>query len=113
MVFIAISEDLAESEGINASKYSLIYLFAVALVIGLGIRVVGSLLTTAIVSIPAATSRNLSTSMKQYAYGGAIAGGLAAIIGIAVYQWSSIPAGPAVIVASAGLFLLSVAFRRT
>jgi len=111
MVFIAISEDLAKSEEIKVDKYNLIYLLAVALVIGLGIRIVGSLLTAAIVSIPAATSRNLSANMKQYAYGGAIAGGLAGFLGIVIHQLFSIPAGPAVIISSATLFLISVAFK--
>jgi ABC-type Mn2+/Zn2+ transport system permease subunit len=112
MVFIAISRDLAESEKINTDRCNLIYLFAVALVIGLGIRVVGSLLTAAIVSIPAATSRNLSLNMKQYAYGGALAGSLAAIIGILLFKFLSIPAGPAIIISSAGLFILSAFFKR-
>jgi len=112
MVFIAISEDLAMSEGINVDKLNLIYLFAVAIVIGLGVRVVGSLLTAAIVSIPAATSKNLSNNMTQYAYGGAIAGGLAAFIGLLIYSLFSIPAGPAIIISSAGTFLLSVIFKR-
>jgi len=113
IVFSAISEDLAKSENIKVDRINLIYLLAVALVIGLGIRIVGSLLTAAIVSIPAATSRNLSINMKQYAYGGIIAGGLAGMLGIIIYQLFAIPAGPAVIISSAGLFLLSVAFRRT
>ncbi len=113
MVFIAISEDLAKSEGINVDKYNLAYLLAVALVIGLGIRIVGSLLTAAIVAIPAATSKNLSVNMKQYALGGTIAGALAAVLGIIAYQLVAIPAGPAVIIASTGLFLLSVAFKRS
>jgi len=112
MVFIAVSEDLAKSEEINVDRYNLIYLLAVALVIGLGIRIVGSLLTAAIVSIPAAISKNLSINMKQYAYGGAIAGGLAGILGIIIFQAFSIPAGPAVIISSAGLFLISVVFKR-
>jgi zinc transport system permease protein len=113
IVFMAISEDLAKSENIKIDRYNFIYLLAVALVIGLGIRIVGSLLTAAIVAIPAATSRNLSVNMKQYAYGGAVAGGLAAVIGIIVYQLFPIPAGPAVIISSAGLFLLSTVFKRT
>ena len=113
MVFIAMSEDLAKSENIKVDKYNLIYLLAVALVIGLGIRIVGSLLTAAIVAIPAATSRNLSTNMKQYAYGGAIAGGLAGVLGIIIYEIFSIPAGPAVIITSTGIFLLSVVLKRT
>jgi len=112
MVFIAISEDLAKSEGIKVDKYNLVYLLTVALVIGLGIRIVGSLLTAAIVSIPAATSKNLSINMKQYVYGGAIAGGLASLIGITIYQVFPIPAGPAIIISSAGLFLLSTIFKK-
>lgn len=113
MVFVAISEDLAKSEGINVDRINLIYLLSVAAVIGLGIRIVGSLLTAAIVAIPAATSRNLSTNMKQYAYGGATAGGLAGIFGILAYQLFSIPAGLAVILCSSALFLISVAFKKT
>lgn len=112
MVFGAISEDLAKSENINVDKINLIYLFTVALVVGLGIRIVGSLLTAAIVSIPAATSRNLSKNMKQYAYGGAIAGGLAGIAGITLHELLSIPAGPSVIITSSVFFLLSTAFKR-
>lgn len=113
MVFSAISEDLAKSEKINVDRINLIYLFAVALVIGLGIRIVGSLLTAAIVSIPAATSRNLSTNMKQYAYGGAIAGGSAGIFGIIGHRFFSIPAGPAVIITSTIIFLISTTFKRS
>jgi zinc transport system permease protein len=86
---------------------------AVALVIGLGIRIVGGLLTAAIVAIPAATSRNLSRNMKQYAYGGMLAGGLAGVAGIVIYQLYAIPAGPAVIISSTALFLLSVVFKRS
>ncbi len=112
MVFIIISEDLAKSENINSDKYNLIYLLAVALVIGLGIRIVGSLLTAAIVAIPAATSRNIAGNMKQYAYGGAIAGGLSGIIGILLHNTFSVPAGPAVIITSATLFIFSVPFQK-
>lgn len=113
MVFVAISEDLAKSENINVDKINLVYLFAVAIVIGLGIRIVGSLLTAAIVAIPAATSRNMSINMKQYAYGGALAGGLAGVLGILAFRLFSIPAGLAVILCSTALFLLSVVFKRT
>jgi ABC-type Mn2+/Zn2+ transport system permease subunit len=81
-------------------------------VIGLGIRIVGSLLTAAIVAIPAATSKNLSINMRQYAYAGAIAGGLAGILGILAYAFFSIPAGLAVILSSSFLFILSVIFKR-
>lgn len=112
MVFMAISEDLAKSEQVAVDKYNLVYLLAVALVVGLGIRVVGSLLTAAIVAIPAATSKNLSVNLRQYAWGGVIAGGLAALVGMMMYVLLAVPAGPAMIIASAGLFLISVVLKR-
>jgi len=112
MVFAAISEDLAKSEQINVDKINLIYLLTVAVVIGLGIRIVGSLLTAAIVAIPAATSKNLTTNMRAYSYGGTIAGGLAGILGIIAHLLFSIPAGLAVIISSSILFLGSVIFQR-
>lgn len=113
MILIAVSEDLAKSEKIKVDRLNLIYLLAVAIVIGLGVRIVGSLLTAAIVAIPAATSKNLSSSLRQYAYGGAIAGGLAGVMGVVVYQAFSIPAGLAVILSSSLLFLFSVVFKRS
>jgi len=112
MVFMALSEDLARSEGVKVERINLVYLLAVAIVIGLGIRVVGSLLTAAIVAIPAATSKNLSKNMTQYAWGGALAGGVAGVVGIGLSQLWAIPAGPAVIISSAGIFLVSVAVKR-
>jgi ABC-type Mn2+/Zn2+ transport system permease subunit len=113
IVFITISEDLAKSENINVDRYTLIYLLAVALVIGLGIRIVGSLMTAAIVAIPAAASRNLALNMRQYAYGGAVAGGLAAISGITLFALFNIPAGPAVIISSAVIFVITAIFKRS
>lgn len=112
MVFATISEDLAKSEQINVNRMNLIYLIMVAVVVGLGVRIVGSLLTAAIVAIPAATSKNISINMRQYAYGGLVAGGLAGIFGILVYSVFSIPAGLAVILSSSSLFILSVIFKR-
>ncbi len=111
MVLAAVSEDLAKSEGINVDRINFIYLIAVAIVIGLGIRIVGSLLTAAIVAIPAATSKNLSVNLKQYAAGGAMAGGLAGFLGILMYQLFSLPAGLAVIISSSIIFLISVIFK--
>jgi ABC-type Mn2+/Zn2+ transport system permease subunit len=110
IVLTAISEDIARSEGINVDHYNLLYLLCVALTIGLGIRLVGSLLTAAIVAIPAATARNLSRNLKQYLYGGAFMGGLAAALGLGIHFVFALPAGPAVILTSGVLFLISTLF---
>jgi zinc transport system permease protein len=111
MVFIGVSEDLATSEGINIQKYNLIYLTSIALAVALSVRVVGGLLTAALVAIPASTSRNLSKNLTQYAYGGLVAGSLSSVLGVLVFKLTNIPAGPAIIIVGAIFFLSSVILR--
>lgn len=112
MIMVAISEDIARVEDIKVEKINLIYLLAVALVIGLGIRVVGSLLTAAIIAIPAATSRNLSRNLNQYLLFGTLAGAFASLIGVGLTYFFSLPTGPAIILSSSLLFILSTPFSR-
>jgi len=110
LVLASISEDLAKAEGINVKKYNLIYLLCIALTVALGVRVVGGLLTAALVAIPACSSKNLSKNLSEYSYGGMIIGGLACVLGIVAFKFTGIPAGPLIIISSALFFLISLIF---
>jgi zinc transport system permease protein len=107
MVFVGISEDLAKVEGIDIQRFNLIYLIAIALVVAISVRVVGGLMTVAIMAIPATASRNLSKNLSQYAYGGLLFGVTASILGVLVFKFSGIPAGPAIIIVNVIFFLAS------
>lgn len=112
MVLVSISKDLAKVERINVKKYNLIYLVCIALIVSLGVRIVGGLLTAALVAIPACTSRNLSKNLSQYSYGGMVFGSLACVIGIVGFKFIGTPAGLLIIITSALFFLVSLIFRR-
>ena len=112
MTLINISEDLAKSQKINVGKYNLVYLLLIALIVALGVKVVGGLLTAAIVAIPAVTSRNLAKSLAQYKFLALSFGILSSAIGIFLSQLTLLPAGPLIIVSSAFLFVLSMIFKR-
>jgi len=112
MVLVSISEDLAEVEGINVKKYNLIYLACIALIVSLGVRIVGGLLTAALVAIPACTSRNLSRNLSQYSYGGTMFGILACVLGIIGFKFIGIPAGLLIVITSTSFFLISLIFKR-
>ena len=112
MILINISEDLARVEGINVEKYNLIYLLAVALIVALGVKLVGVLLTVALIAIPAATARNLAKSMKSYFLLALFIGILAPIIGLFIFKFSSLPAGILIILTSSILFLISIFFKK-
>lgn len=111
LVFIGVSADLAKVEGLKAEKLNLIYLICMALVVALSVRVVGGLMTVALMAIPASTSRNLSKNLKQYSWGGGVFGVLASIIGFLWYGLFGISIGPAIIISSVVLFLISLGYK--
>jgi len=112
MALASISEDLAKAEGIDLKKYNLVYLVCIALMVALGVRIVGSLMTAALVAIPACTSRNLSKNLVQYSYGGMISGSLACSLGILGSNFIEIPVGPLIIITNALFFSISLIFKR-
>jgi zinc transport system permease protein len=112
MVLVSISEDLARTEGIDSKKFNFIYLTCIALVISLGVRIVGGLMTAAIVAFPACTSRNLSKTLKHYSYGGLIVGSLGCILGTAAAEVTGASVGPAIIIANTFLFIGSLILKR-
>ena len=112
IILAEISEDIAKSEGVNIKKYNFIYLLCIAIIVSLGVRVVGGLMTAALVAIPACTSKNLSKNIFQYSLGGLIFGGLSCLIGIAVFKFVGIPAGLLIVLSSAFFFLISLIFKK-
>jgi len=112
MVMISISEDLAHAEGIDVRKYNLIYLTCIALTVSLGVRIVGGIMTAALVAIPACTSSNLSRNLSEYSCRGMILGSSACILGVIGFMLTSIAAGLLIILISSFLFLVSLAFKR-
>jgi len=56
MILINISEDLAKTSEIDIKKYNILYLLAIAIIVALGVKMVGGLLTAALVAIPASAS---------------------------------------------------------
>jgi ABC-type Mn2+/Zn2+ transport system permease subunit len=112
MMLINVSEDLAKIEGINIKKYNLVYLVLIAIVVALGVKLVGALLTAALVAIPTATARNLSNSNKLYKILSLVFGVLAPIIGLIIFKFTNLSAGILIIISSAVLFLISMFIKK-
>lgn len=112
LVLINVSEDLAASEGVNVPRSNLLYLLLIAAIVALGVKIVGGLLTAALVAIPPAAARNLGRNLTQYTLGSIGIGAGSALIGILLFQSSGYPAGPLIVVTSAALFLATLPFAR-
>jgi ABC-type Mn2+/Zn2+ transport system permease subunit len=111
MTLINVSEDLAKSQGIKVKNYNFLYLLLIAVIVALGVKVVGSLLTAALVAIPASSTRNMSRNMLQYVFGATIVGIVSSFSGILLSEFTGFPAGPLIILVNAVVFLTSTILK--
>jgi zinc transport system permease protein len=107
-----ISEELAAAEGLDVKRGNLLYLLLIAVVVAIGVRMVGGLLTAALVAIPPAAARNVSNDLTQYTLGATAVGVVSAAVGIVLFQLTGFPAGPLVILTSAVIFVCTLPFAR-
>ena len=112
LVLGTISDDLAKSVGTKTKKIDFVFLMIVALIVALGIKVVGTLLMGALVIIPAAASKNLSRNLSNYAGFSAFIGLVSSVIGIYSASIIKFSPGPAVVLASAAIFFISLIFKK-
>ncbi len=108
IMLINIHEEVAMADGINVSQYNLYYLLSIAIIVSLGVYLVGGLITAALIAIPAASARNISKNLFSYKLWAIIFGVATAIVGIFIARFYDVPTGPCIIVAAAVLFLFTV-----
>lgn len=106
-----LSKDLAKSMNIPVNKINFVFLLMVSLMVALGLKVAGTLLMGSLVIIPAAAAKNISLSASKYICLSALFGALSSIVGIFTAVFLSIPAGPAIVLASGLIFLITLALR--
>jgi ABC-type Mn2+/Zn2+ transport system permease subunit len=99
-----ISKELAIASRIKVERINLIYLFLVAIIVALGIKEVGTLLVGALVIVPAAAAKNISSTLSRYSLMSAIFGLASATSGVTLSSYVNLPAGPLVVIVGAAIF---------
>lgn len=112
-LFSIISPDLAYIEAPRSSRWYELALFIIfALIVALGIKLVGTLLMGALTIIPASISKNISRSMGGYIIMSAFLGGFIGLFGVILANRMGFLPGPAIILLGIGLFAVSFFFTR-
>lgn len=111
-----LNPDLAYAAGIDPRREQLVLTLALALVVAVAIKVVGVLLISAMLIIPAATARPFAGTPERMAVMAAAIGGLSALGGLQLAFAFDTPTGPTIVCLAALLFTLSsvttLLFRR-
>ena len=103
-----VNPEIAEAEGMRPDRANIVFMLLMAGVIAIAMKIIGVLLITAMLIIPAAAARRLASGPEQMAVL-ASAIGVAAVLGglFGSLQWDT-PSGPSIVVAALGLFLVSL-----
>ena len=110
LISITVHEDLARTDGVNIFRTQLVFMTLFALVIAMAMKIIGILLVTSLLIIPAAAARRFARTPEQMAVFAAIAGSVAVAIGLQGSLLWDLPTGPAIVIAAALLYAASLAF---
>lgn len=103
-----VNLELAKAEGLNADLANAIFTILIASVIAISIKIVGILLITGLLIIPAAASRNLSSTPIQMAIISSVIGLVSVVLGLQTSMiWNS-PTGPTILAIALGVFILTL-----
>jgi zinc transport system permease protein len=111
LLAVTVNEDLARAEGIAALRTRIIFMALVAALIALAMKVIGILLITSLLIIPAAAARAFARTPEQMAVFAGLIGATAGVLGLFASLRLDTPAGPSIVVAALILFLASLAAR--
>jgi zinc transport system permease protein len=103
-----VNPELAEAEGLRPEISKVVLMLLLASVIAIAMKLVGVLLITSLLIIPAATARRLSSTPEQMAVIASVLGALAVTGGLMGSLSYDTPSGPSIVVAALALFLASI-----
>lgn len=107
LVAATVDRDLARAEGVNVVAVEIVYVLLIAIVVAIAMKIVGILLVTSLLIIPAAAARGFSRTPERMAVLSAGLGVFAVLLGLgASLEWDT-PAGPSIVVAAFAVFLAS------
>jgi len=112
LLAITVHEELARVEGLPVAGLRLVLMLLIAVVIAVAMKIVGVLLITSLLIIPAAAAQRHSRTPEQMAIGASFLGMLAVAAGLSLSWFEDTPAGPSIVVSAAAIFLAGFALPR-
>lgn len=109
---MTLHSDIAQVEGVPTARLRLMLMLTIALTVAVSIKVVGMLLITSLLIIPAAAARYFATTPTQMAIMASLIGVLAVSAGLYESLQFDTPSGPSIILAALAIFVIAAFLGR-
>ena len=103
---ITLNREMAQVEGVKVKRVQLQFILLLALMIAISMKIVGVLLVTSLLIIPAAAARRLSNTPEKMLWISMLIGVISVIFGLGLSYFADLPTGPAIVLIATVIFLL-------
>lgn len=111
LLVLSINSSFARSRGVNSFLTESLFAATLAVVVSISIQWVGILIINAMLVLPAAAARNISSNVKQYHFFSVLIAWTAGIAGLILAYYFNMAAGATIVVISAGFFFLTLMLK--
>jgi zinc transport system permease protein len=105
---VTVNRDLAAAEGYNVAVYDVLLMVLLAAVVAVSIKIIGVMLITSLLIIPAGAARRVSSGPVMMAFLAALIGGLSVLGGLYASLRFNTPSGPSIVVVALLIFVLGL-----
>jgi ABC-type Mn2+/Zn2+ transport system permease subunit len=110
---ITFNRELAQVEGINVRFFEYLLFFIIAIVVTVSLKIIGIILVTSLIIVPAAAAKNVAANMRQLFSYSSFFGVISGILGLAGSVYLDTASGPTIVLVSIGIFILTLLKSRT
>lgn len=112
LTLLTAHEDMAQVCGVPVRKFNYLFVIVLTLAVALTIRLLGIILVTALIVIPAAAARSVSRNLRQQIVFSLVFGLIGSVGGTLLSYQLEVPCGPSIVLACVALFLGSLVVAR-
>jgi len=105
---ITFNSDLARVEGINVRLFEYLLFFIIAVVVTVSLKIIGIILVTSLLIVPAAAAKNVASSMKHLFNLSCVFGLVSGTVGLIASVYLNTASGPTIVLVSIGIFFLTM-----
>ncbi len=108
LLYITFNKDLARLEGINVRFFEYLLFMIIAVVITVSLKIMGIILVTSLLIVPAASAKNLASNMKSLFILSCIFGIVSGLLGMIASIYLNTSSGPTIVLVSIGIFFMTM-----
>lgn len=112
LFYLSFEEEGAITSGIPRGPLHLVFVILVALVIAISLNIVGVLLVSSLITLPAAAALQLSRSFKQMFFFAVLFGETAVISGLVISYYFDLASGGTIVILSAAILSIVIMVKK-